>query len=184
MDQITLEQIAESVAALRSEVEVKRAEIARLSDDVQRSERELTLLVELGRLRDPAGSPTLGVQNRTAEAVPSAVNGTTTLAGAVLDLLRRRGQPMHIQELVSGVRDSGVSIPGRGEPANLIAHIRTHPDIVRPVRGMYGLREWGLADRPVRPKKVIRRSRGSQKTTSAAKGPASSRRRSVAGKGA
>jgi hypothetical protein len=68
---------------------------------------------------------------------------------------------MHIQDLLARVREAGVEIPGRGTSANLIASISSNPAIVRPVRGMYGLREWGLNDRPTLKKRRAARRRTS-----------------------
>ena len=141
---ITSEQINDAISFLSRELDEKREGQARLNSDIQRSERELALLLELARVRGVSTSsePTgvLDIRNESADGARSS------LADVVVAILRRRSQPMHIQELLRTVRDAGVAIPGKGEPANLIAHIRTHTEIVRPVRGMYGLREWGLVD--------------------------------------
>ncbi len=169
MGQIPTDQIAEAVAALRIAVEAKRLAISRLTEDLQRAERELNLLSELARLRDQSDGSVDSPPPQTASVPLGSTNDSNGPASAVLDLLRRRGQPMHIQDLVAGVRDAGVAIPGRGEPANLIAHIRTHPDIVRPVRGMYGLREWGLVEAPKGTRKAIRRPRPTSSTKAASK---------------
>jgi hypothetical protein len=147
-----------SIDALKAEVAASRAEMARLADDVRRGERELQLLRELARLRgltvegitestetDQASSSLAAASHRADHDEGS--NRRDPLIEAVVEILRGSGAPMHIQDLVGRVREAGVQIPGSGSSANLIGHIRGSAEIVRPVRGMYALREWGLEDR-------------------------------------
>lgn len=160
MSSISTDQISESVAELRRQVESLRAQIAGQMEELQRAERELALMTELARLRTtpdgPAGTP----EQLLADVAAPNGTGATRLIEAVLAALRFRGQAMHIQELVASVKDAGVEIPGKGEPANLISHIRNHPEIVRPVRGMYGLREWGLTERAAISRRRSKKPRG------------------------
>jgi len=156
-------------AALKERIAAGRAQVAGLTEELRRNERELQLLQEIMRLRDddievdqlPPLIETEGVTPPVA-AVTEQRDGVR-LADAVVEILRKHGQQMHIQELTAAVREAGLQIPGRGDPANLIAHIRTHPSIVRPVRGMYGLREWGLVEKPPLPRTT--RTKGSRTTT-------------------
>jgi hypothetical protein len=149
LGEISVEQLLASISALRDRGETRRRELSSLADEVQRIDRELQLLIEVARLR--------GVVDDASEGTASPEAPDTTpkagLIEVVLSILRQNGKPMHIQDLFSAVYERGVVIPGKGEPANLISHIRLAPAIVRPVRGMYGLREWGLADKPATSKR-------------------------------
>jgi hypothetical protein len=150
--EISTQQLLASISALRNRGEARRRELAALADESQRIDRELQLLLEIARLRGVSEDASEGATSfETTDASPSA-----GLIEAVTSILRQNGKPMHIQDLFSAVHDRGVVIPGKGEPANLISHIRLAPTIVRPVRGMYGLREWGLTDKPATPKRKRR----------------------------
>jgi len=151
---ISSEQIGDAISSLRGALDERIEAKSRIGLEVQQIERELALLIELGRLRGLLPEATNG--ELPIENLPAGVP-TAQLSEVVITLLKRRGQPMHIQDLVAAVRGAGAAIPGRGEPANLITHIRTHPEIVRPVRGMYGLREWGLSDGASAPRRRRRR---------------------------
>ena len=158
--------IAGSIELLAERVRTRRDEIASLSEELRRAEKELELLLELARLGGigrHGDSALAGVAPSSAVRSAGRAEGGTDrarLVQAVVDVLRVKGSPMHIQDLVAGVRHAGVEIPGRGSSANLIAHIRTDDAIVRPVRGMYGLREWGLRE------KASSRQPGSKRATS------------------
>jgi hypothetical protein len=151
--EITSDSLKRAAAELRGSIQDRRSRASAILEEVQRSERELKLIVELLRVRGISSSETVGGESSEANLMQGAIdesNGEAPRLGdAVVDILRAAGQPLHIREVVSRVREKGLSIPGRGEPANLIVHIRTHPEIVRPVRGMYGLREWGISDSQV-----------------------------------
>ena len=68
----------------------------------------------------------------------------TALLAAVIDVLTERGEPTYIGDLMTALHERSVEIPGSGQQANVIAHISRDERIVRPQRGFYGLREWGL----------------------------------------
>jgi hypothetical protein len=71
-------------------------------------------------------------------AVAAARNGAPARAAeAAAEILKEHGQPMSIGELYSAVRLQGVAVPGKGAQVNLIAAVRSHPDIARPSRGVY-----------------------------------------------
>lgn len=162
MKEFSMDLLADSVSELRRRIDGKRAEMAALQEQLQRDERELHLFVEIIRLRggsvDGSDVEELGDGSAVNGSVGTITSASGSLGETVLGILRQSGQPMHIQDLVAAVRDRGVPIPGRGEAANLIAHIRTHPEIVRPVRGMYGLRAWGLTDKPAPARRTRKRA--------------------------
>ena len=150
--------LTESIGALRTDIEARRAELRTLSEALQHAERELQLMVELAHLR---GIPVDGEPAADGDGASSLLERApgaeeNQLQEAVIGILRAAGTPIHIQDLLARVRESGAEIPGRGTSANLIGSISSNPAIVRPVRGMYGLREWGLSDRPTHKKRPSR----------------------------
>jgi hypothetical protein len=58
--------------------------------------------------------------------------------------LARAHRPLHIAELRASIEKAGIPIPGQGEDANLIVHVRKSDEIVRIGRGFYALAEWNL----------------------------------------
>jgi hypothetical protein len=177
---LTTEALADAAELLRDKIAAKKAEFADLAEDLRRAERELQLIAELIRVRGE------GLVPDESARLPSAPSSELTevvsdgsgpsLAEAVVGVLRRQGKAMHIQELTVAVRKAGIPIPGRGESANVIAHIRSHPEVVRPVRGVYGLREWGIQDAVARPRKRRRRATRRARSPKTVKGVDQSRR--------
>lgn len=165
--EITSESLMRAAAQLKVSAEDGRSRANAILEQVQRNERELKLILELLRVRGISSSEFANevfADGSSRQGSIQAPNGDVPRLGdAVVDILRVAGQPLHIRDIVSKVLERGVSIPGRGEPANLIVHIRAHPEIVRPVRGMYGLREWGITDGQVKAARRRRvRRRGTQ----------------------
>ena len=71
---------------------------------------------------------------------------------AILDLIREKGEPMEPKEIMQGLRDKNIPVPGQGRPANVIAHLSRMPEILKTDYGKYGLAVWGEAEMlPVRP---------------------------------
>ena len=144
-----------------------KAELASITEELRRAEREVQLITELIRVRSEDGDAASGGPSAPIVTEPpdsAADIQEPRLAEAVVEVLRRHGKAMHIQELTAAVRRAGIPIPGRGESANLIAHIRPHPEVVRPVRGVYGLREWGIEEAVPRPRPRRRRRRSTRGT--------------------
>lgn len=161
--------IREAIDTVRGREEEVNLAKARLTE----AERELKLLGELAQLRG-LGSRELA-QLSAPRFTDTAPNGSSDEAGgrtpspartvlltAVIGILADRGEPMQIRDLMTAVQERGVAIPGSGQQANLIAHISRDERIVRPRRGFYALREWGVAEAkpPARTKRrrVRRRS--------------------------
>lgn len=121
------------------------------------AQRELRLLLELAELRGldiesrrglMHGSPAEAAANgslREASGLPAS-STKSALLSAVVEILAEQGAPMQIRELMAAVQRRGVAIPGSGQQANLIAHISRNDRIVRPRRGYYALRDWGIED--------------------------------------
>lgn len=152
----------------------RESEVENARSRLGAARRERDLLVELGRLRgvrrealeEIAGAEGRGSGNGTAPSAreprrPGPQNAEfdtrRELRSCLLAILHERGEPVQIGELMSAVLERGATIPGRGDQANLISFVRRHDEFVRPARGYYGLREWGLED--ARPKTSTKRRR-------------------------
>jgi hypothetical protein len=57
------------------------------------------------------------------------------------EILRDEGAPLHINDLHTRFIERGFTVPGKGEPVNLIVHLQKSEEVVSPQRGLYGLRE-------------------------------------------
>ena len=161
MSELPVDVLTDAAASVEVQLKGKREEQARLTEEIERLDHELRLLRELLRVREGNLAPP-----SQEEGVPPAlthaaddVDGYDPLTAGVINILKLSGRPMHIQDLAVAVRAKGLRIPGKGANANLIAHIRTRQEIVRPVRGMYAMREWGFSDRPPAAVKRRRRTR-------------------------
>ena len=169
---ITKETLEQSIQEARQAVQGSHGEVSRAQSRLAEAERELKLLAELARLRGWEMPGLVDGGSERAQAVTSDSSGQsrgrtpsptrTALLSAVIEILAERGTPMQIRELMDAVQQRGVAIPGSGQQANLIAHISRDDRIVRPQRGFYGLREWGISD--VAPKQRKRRRRARRRT--------------------
>jgi hypothetical protein len=147
MTDIKTEQLRAAEASLREGLARTRSKIGELTRELDRGEQELRLVGELLRLRGADACEAAGDSDASVIPLVSARSTDgSRLSQAVVEILRQAGKPLHIQELMTRVRERQLPIPGKGEPANLIAHIRSKSGIVRPNRGMYGLKEWGIED--------------------------------------
>jgi hypothetical protein len=161
---ITDDALRQAVVAAQRRVDNEQDRLRQAEEQLRTAERELALLSELGRLRGldemPGGNgagAAEGDASRQAQlnlTRPSMAHRATStrrdaLVQTVIDLLREHGEPMPIRNLMAELVSRGAPIPGRGEQANLISVITRVPEIVRPHRGVYGLREWNLDGVPV-----------------------------------
>jgi hypothetical protein len=156
---ITDKALREAISAAETKVAEQRDKIRLVEESLRGAERELVLLVELGRLRGlHSQSATNGVSaasgaEGTDSNLPQVTYGSSSSSSApgrealvrtVIDVLREQGEPMPIRALMAEVVSRGAHIPGRGEQANLISVITRVPEIIRPHRGVYGLRGQNL----------------------------------------
>ena len=173
---ITDDALRAAVAAAQQRVDDQHERLRQAEEKLRTAERELMLLTELGRLRGvtemSGGKGNVAADGeallqselnvtRSSMSQRGAPTRRDALVQTVIDLLREHGEPMPVRNLMSELISRGAPIPGRGEQANLISVITRVPDIVRPHRGVYGLREWNLdgeppAPRPARTGKVAR----------------------------
>jgi len=91
-----------------------------------------------------AAWPEIIAQRHVLIAAPTGSGKTLAAFLAVIDELVVTGRPIHLSELMRLLDVRNIAIPGAGTQANLIAHLRRDPRLVRPSRGMYGLAAWGL----------------------------------------
>jgi hypothetical protein len=147
-----------ALEAAKSRLEALDEEITALIAARDRSRREVQLLAQLITVRsgedaspDKGGDPPARL--RSAARPHPAVQET-------IIQLERAAKPLHISELMRLLEEAGVEVPGAGTQANLIAHLRRHPQVVRPSRGMYALKGWGLEDAPPVKRAARRRVKG------------------------
>jgi len=75
------------------------------------------------------------ISDTLAQAVYETLKGTEPEEG-------KPGDPMHYRDLVAALEGRRVYISGRDPGLNLVAHIHKDSRFVRPLRGMYALKEW------------------------------------------
>lgn len=155
MGALSLEALTAAAASVEELLARKREECEGLTNEIKRLERELGLMQELRRIRE--GNVGSGHSDESSSNAAITMKDDPLTLG-VLQILKESGQPVHIQELATRARAVGLRIPGKGANANLIAHIRMCDEIVRPVRGMYALRDWGFVERKRAPRKATRRA--------------------------
>ncbi|MGO9249616.1 MAG: hypothetical protein ACLQQB_05465 [Solirubrobacteraceae bacterium] len=153
---ISKKELQHSISEARVKAQACADEVAAAQDRLAEAQREERLLVELAQLRgwsddefeslaaEPTADARANGTGETRRRTPSPMR--TALLAAVIDVLNERGEPTYIGDLMTALHERSVEIPGSGQQANVIAHISRDERIVRPQRGFYGLREWGLTD--------------------------------------
>lgn len=163
-------RLAQELDAVRERNQVLEARLEQLNQALLSGRREEALLEDLLELRrGGGGSRTPGKASAIPPANVSAPKTAHVLHPVVvasMDALNRAGRPLHIQELMNTLEQKGVEIPGSGDQANLISYLRRDPRIVRPARGLYGLKVWGLEDIESKPGP---RKRNAKRTSKARK---------------
>jgi hypothetical protein len=166
-DLLPVEEIEAALEAAKSRVEAIEKKILTLEEILVQTKDEQHLLEALIALRR-GNQPTERSNSKVLAFVPRAVSyeeSNNAVADAAVIVLQDRGRPVHISELMTILEGQNVKLPGQGTQANLISRLRRDERIVRPARGLYALREWGLEDMPV----SKQGSRKRQKKTSRAK---------------
>jgi hypothetical protein len=137
-----------SQAALREALEAAAARVAGLEREIaakvgemEEAKSEENLLRQLLRVRgQEEGSPPADPDSPKAHSAAAH-----PIVEEVIRELEDAGRPLHISELMDRLQGRGVRIPGRGKPANVIAHLSRDSRIVRPSRGIYALGDWKLS---------------------------------------
>ncbi len=147
-------RLVEELDSVRQRNQILEARLEQLNQALLAGRREEALLEDLLNLRraesGPQSAKAMPVRMPTKVETKSEVSHPVVAES--IDALNRAGRPMHIQELMTTLKSREVEIPGSGDQANLISYLRRDSRIVRPARGLYGLRAWGLEDIEARAK--------------------------------
>lgn len=159
---LSTQALEDAASEIRGRIAQTQAGLMQLREVLERDQRELSLVVELLKLHgDQANGHSVAVEESAAGRLGG--QDEHPVLQAAKEVLRDAGRPLHIQELTAAIRERGVTIPGKGEIANVIAVIRNNGDISRPQRGIYALSGWGPSTvsklRPARAKARRRRRR-------------------------
>jgi hypothetical protein len=151
------ESLASDVARLTVQLKDVQHELAAAQERFNLVKRLLEL-DETGQIQGPSEMPK---RIAPVESDGSLESHELELEDAVAKVLADSGEPLHIAEIRNRLIASGVSIPGRGDDANIIVRIRKFDDrFTRTARGTYALASWGLPSVD-----SARRSRPSKKVT-------------------
>jgi len=133
-------QLEKRLEELRAREESLRAELAErlrvVSEEVTAAEARQRHIQALLTLE---GSPMV-VSQPVTEAVTWRSAGS--LADEACNVLQEAGREMHYREIVAALEAKGITVPGKDPANNLVAHIFNDRRLLRPRRGVYGLREW------------------------------------------
>lgn len=137
----SLEELRVWRRQVEQSLEELREQLAQVQKAIKDSEQRLQLLDRL-----------LALECRSDEETRTLSAGPTTFLDACVELIRQKGESMHIREMHSSLLHKGIPIPGRGDQANIIARIqRSDGRIIRTGRGLYGLPDLGHSEvKPVR----------------------------------
>ncbi|HEV2757138.1 MAG TPA: hypothetical protein VG318_15330 [Actinomycetota bacterium] len=130
-------------AALKSKERLISSYRARLA----RAQQEARLIEQLLMLSNEPGADDAEVAPLTIAKAPQGRRLSPSrhpVVDEVAALLEAEGHPLHISEIMRLLEERKTVLPGKGNQANVIAHIRRDPRFVRPSRGVYGLVPWGL----------------------------------------
>jgi hypothetical protein len=174
---ISEDSIRQALSAARARVtqaELDRAELDRVIAAAREEGRLLERLLALRRGPGSDGATDGRLDNASLNEEPRAGadpgpnvarSKKPPAVQAVIDELGMSGRPLHISELMRLLQTRGVPIPGSGMQANVIAHLRRDPRIVRTSRGMYALTAWDLGS--VQGSRQVRQRRKRLRATAA-----------------
>jgi hypothetical protein len=146
------EIIRQSIVQLEGRRSEAQRLVAEANKVLETVERELLLLRELLRIREP------GEQHRTLKeaGVLDSVRGAVTasytrsdstrIVDEVVTILAEAGAPLPIRVIFDELKNRRVPLPGQGRMVNVIAAIRRSDLISRPARGVYALSAWAPAN--------------------------------------
>ena len=158
-DLISEDGVAAALDGIRrkiAELDEARREVEKQLSVSREEERLLKRLLSLRTGETPQEASPIVNEPSIPHLGDAAFRGVPAVA-AVLAELSAAGRPLHVSELMRLLSEKNVTIPGAGTQANLIAHMRRTPQIVRPSRGMYALASSGLEDTTARPRKRRRK---------------------------
>lgn len=138
---VTLEDLVAWKKSLQGQIEELDLKIRPLTEALSKKREELKAIEHLIAIRNGSQrveqSRPSGDSNETGEPLPNL-----SLVDAACRVLADAGSPLHYQDLMRRLRDSGYQIPGENPGANLIAHMVRDNRLVRCARGTYALRQW------------------------------------------
>ncbi len=142
-------QLEEQVAALQKQLSI-----------VQEEETlyERLLLLREGHQTTPDGLATRD-QKKAPIARAKVPESQHPIVDAVAAILEEEERPLHIAELMLALEERKVELPGAGQQANVISHLRRDSRFIRPARGVYALASSGLPDIPATPRTKQKRRR-------------------------
>jgi hypothetical protein len=146
---------------LRTEVGAKQAELARVEERLNLVRKLLELDGSAGAADGNVTRANAGASETKVAATPPTTAKGVDLEGAVSEILREAGTPLHISDIRAALIDRHVPIPGKGDEANIIVRLRRlDRQFTRTARGTYALAEWGLQSHaPTRKRRPRRASR-------------------------
>lgn len=136
-----------STEALQDALAARERFVAECRPQLARAEQEIRLIRQLLSLR---GGRAADEDDRLTLTIATGPEGSRLprsrhpVVDEVAHLLETEGHPLHISEIMRLLAEQKASLPGKGDQANVIAHIRRDPRFVRPSRGVYALAAWGL----------------------------------------
>lgn len=155
-----VKQTGEQVERLQQKIAELQTELSAAEERGELARRLLALMPPGGAEPTPQAAGDFPGKKNVRKVQKAGVGNS--LEDVVEVLLRERGEPMHISDIRAALLERGVNLPGRGDEANVIVRLRRDPEkFVRPARGKYALREWGLQDLPTR-RRARRSSKGAK----------------------
>lgn len=154
--------LARWASSLEQEVDEISQQIAGLQERLKPARERLELVRQLMNLENglaPTADAAPGPSEKRQAAVPQ--HRASDVAAAVMAILSTSGEPMHVNDIRAAMIEQGLSLPGRGDVANIIVHInKPETGIIRSGRGTYALRSWGIDEvPPVTRKRKTRRKK-------------------------
>lgn len=145
--QAPLEQWSQELA---TEIDQLKRQISELETRLAAAEERQSLvnrLLELEGISTNQNESAPGWQVRPNPSNSTSAGGSagSELEDAVASILEESGTPLHIADIRARLIEMGVSIPGRGEDANIIVRLRKADErFTRTARGTYGIAAWGM----------------------------------------
>lgn len=130
------EELVRWIALTRSHLQAIDDQLGPLLEEQQVGRERLRLLEQLLVTYDREQGE--GVERSSTSSMDV---GTMQLEEAAIQLLREAGRPLHVSQIRRELVKRGVTIPGQGLDANVIARLARCSDFVRVARGTYTLME-------------------------------------------
>lgn len=143
METREVQQLQDLVADAETRIASREADIQAQMDALDRDRRVLDALRQA--LNAITGEPSTQTDSNNGGVVRHHSH-VVAFMQSLEDLLRSVPRPLHVSELRAELVRRGIPIPGRGDEANVIVHLRKCPNVVQTARGTYAYRSLGYAD--------------------------------------